>query len=961
MPEIGRANLAILSAMRFTGLFVSLSLTLALAACDDGVTDTDGGPGDAAAEVMGCGSVAFPELTWSRTSVGMAGGAERAVHLTFDKDCLPGATLTLTASADGVVDAPATVTIPPTRDRVDLVLTGVAPGTITLTATASHESGDTSEAALEVVVIDDAPVAACDGSASGNVAPAGGLSVESGALAGAAIALPEGAARDDRYHVDPFDAAIDCAEDMTPAGYLALGPAVTFGPAHAILNREIPLTIPVTTARLPSGAGLGHVEVVWRGPHMEEARLVGIASPRFQGSAGGGTLTFEMARLGTYQAVVREDAPTRRDREFVFRGILGFSMGGSGSGRIGLGNPELFDFVAPLGGPTDWTFMLEHIRNYHVGGFCTEAERQLDPEGCAMGASLARTPPVEHIHEHPQHFEHWWYEDGFEGQGGTFNRTDYISIFRDLATMFGNPNYDRTADPSEPSVTPPGVPDEVRTMPASARCAPDAQIIVPPFDGDGDFLSGSEGAGFFDDEFNPDGQHPVITFCDGGEVPGDIGHWNPDGGHGMPIEVVLAVDVNANGVRDAGEPVIRNGREPFDDFGLDGVPSAMETSPDGTPYDPVTNPDPAGDDFHFQFNPGGTEGNWNRDVVGEDQCTAGEAGVAEAFLDVGIDGLMGTRQLAPTADLPGGGFDIGEGNGCFDRARGANRMIESSPRWLAEHMDLETLRDVDVFADGGIRDLFNWVVMANVTMAGWSNRGFPVRYYNGHAALHMDGRLELEHFDVPWEDVGRAAMVRYGDPDIDPRFITAGDGGHVGTGGQLIDRLRSGLMMMDARWPDGDRRRVTQDRICAENDREACGYVNTFVFDFTASTGRTGPVSMVLPPGYFLEENAGRSYPVVYFLHGYGMSPEDLVALGLLMWADMNTPRVGSSRRMQKMILVFPDGRCRGSECLRGTFYTDAPEEVPGGAQMQTFLLDLMQHVDAEYRTRSPESFPVIE
>ena len=326
----------------------------------------------------------------------------------------------------------------------------------------------------------------------------------------------------------------DVVRRLAKAGYLALGPAVTFGPAHAILNREIPLTIPVTTARLPSGAGLGHVEVVWRGPHMEEARLVGIASPRFQGSAGGGTLTFEMARLGTYQAVVREDAPTRRDREFVFRGILGFSMGGSGSGRIGLGNPELFDFVAPLGGPTDWTFMLEHIRNYHVGGFCTETERQLDPEGCAMGASLARTPPVEHIHEHPQHFEHWWYEDGFEGQGGTFNRTDYISIFRDLATMFGNPNYDRTADPSEPSVTPPGVPDEVRTMPASARCAPDAQIIVPPFDGDGDFLSGSEGAGFFDDEFNPDGQHPVITFCDGGEVPGDIGHWNPDGGHGMP-------------------------------------------------------------------------------------------------------------------------------------------------------------------------------------------------------------------------------------------------------------------------------------------------------------------------------------------------------------------------------------------------------------------------------------------
>ena len=137
--------------------------------------------------------------------------------------------------------------------------------------------------------------------------------------------------------------------------------------------------------------------------------------------------------------------------------------------------------------------------------------------------------------------------------------------------------------------------------------------------------------------------------------------------------------------------------------------------------------------------------------------------------------------------------------------------------------------------------------------------------------------------------------------------------------------------------------------------------MNTFSFDFTATTGRTGPVSMVLPPGYFAEENQGRGYPVVYFLHGYGMQPDDLLALGLLMWEAMNTPRVGTERRMQKMILVFPDGRCRNDECLRGTFYTDAPESTPNGAQMQTFLLDLMDHVDENYRTRDPQEFEVLE
>lgn len=924
------------------------------------VVEEDAGPG-VDAGITGCGAgLPFPELRWSSTSTGMPVGVSRELRLEMTRDCRPGATLTLTRTEDGIVSAPDTVTIPEGGDVATVTLMGLSEGVVTLTASATHESGDSVSASIEVVVVGDG-LPTCDGSGAGNLTAGQRVTALDGALTGAAVALPEGAAREDRYHVEPFEVTIGCGEELTPAGYLALGPPVTFGPQTARLAREIPLTVPVRLARLPSGATRGHVEVAYRGPEDDASRVVGIASPRFSGSAGDGWLTFEMQRLGTYQAVVRTDAPTRRTREFKFRGILGFSMGGSGSGRIGLGNPEVFDFVAPLGGPTDWTYMLEHIRRYHIGGFCNEDERQADPTGCAMGASLDRVPQTAFLHEHPQHFEHWWYDDGYDGQGGTFNRSDYISIFRDLATMFGNPNFDSTADPSEPSITPPGVPDSTRMESPTTRCMPENQVIIPPFDGAGDFESGSPNAGFFDDEYNPEGQYQVITFCDGAEIDGDIGRWSPDGGQTWPTEILLAVDIDGDGLRGPGEPVIRNGREPFDDFGLDGVPNALETSPSGAVYDAVTNPDPAGDDFDFQFNPTGTENNWQRDTVDEDQCRAGETGVAEHFLDVGIDGVMGTRQLAASGDLAGDGFDVGEGNGCFDRARGAQRMIESSPRYLAEHMDLETLRDVDLLADGGIRDLFNWVVMGNVTTAGWASRGFPVRYYNGHASLHLEDRADFDYFDVPWEEVGRHAMVRYGSPDEDERFIVTGDGGHVGTTQQLIDRLRSGLMVMNARWPDGDRERITEERVCTEAARDVCGYVNHFVFDFTASTGRTGPVSMVLPPGYFLERNAGLRYPVAYFLHGYGMSPEDLVALGLLMWADMNTPRVGSSRRMQKMILVFPDGRCRGGECLRGTFYTDAPDNVPDGAQMQTFLLDLMDHVDSEYRTRSPESFEVVE
>src|SRR6185312_1802987 len=44
-------------------------------------------------------------------------------------------------------------------------------------------------------------------------------------------------------------------------------------------------------------------------------------------------------------------------------------------------------------------------------------------------------------------------------------------------------------------------------------------------------------------------------------------------------------------------------RSPFyEDTGIDGVPDELEKSPDGTPYDPTTNPDPAGDNYHYDLN-----------------------------------------------------------------------------------------------------------------------------------------------------------------------------------------------------------------------------------------------------------------------------------------------------------------------------------------------------------------------
>ncbi len=149
--------------------------------------------------------------------------------------------------------------------------------------------------------------------------------------------------------------------------------------------------------------------------------------------------------------------------------------------------------------------------------------------------------------------------------------------------------------------------------------------------------------------------------------------------------------------------------------------------------------------------------------------------------------------------------------------------------------------------------------------------------------------------------------------------------------------------------------------ICSEPS-EVCPQPNQFAFEFTApSTGRTGPVAVVLPPGYNRPEYADVDYPVVYLLHGYGQDPEDLVSIGIVIWNFMISRTIAEAERLQKMIFVFPDGRCRNGECVKGTFYTDAPEGTPDGAQMETFMLDLMDHMDANYRTRDSETHTVIE
>ena len=94
---------------------------------------------------------------------------------------------------------------------------------------------------------------------------------------------------------------------------------------------------------------------------------------------------------------------------------------------------------------------------------------------------------------------------------------------------------------------------------------------------------------------------------------------------------------------------------------------------------------------------------------------------------------------------------------------------------------------------------------------------------------------------------------------------------------------------------------------------------------------------VVTPPGY--DENPGKRYPVVYFLHGYWATPQ--------MYQDMakfEEAVDGAAAQGNDVILVMPDGHSK----LKGGFYSSSPTV----GDYETFVAqDLVSWVDGNYRT----------
>lgn len=595
----------------------------------------------------------------------------------------------------------------------------------------------------------------------------------------------------------------------------------------------------------------------------------------------------------------------------TFRAIAGVSMGGGAAARIGFHHAELFDVIGIMGTPfADHAFLWNMLADNHLGGFC-ERQRLLDelnahPEDpgvlddpastrtwCGRYGNLVEGEPAvpdSQCWMYRSDFNHW-FRGPAAGRGGEFDRKGILQSMQDLAYLYGNAAYH---NPDHPYL-PPGVSVDHRVPPGltgSAATELRATICSRPL-----VLHG-----FRHKEYNPDGSFPVITFCDCSSCPEDYQPGQED----MPFELLLAVDYNRNGKRDYSEPVLWMSHERFDDVGVPGS---------------VTPP------YHYLHNPTGLAGNGVHDP-------------GEPFADDGLDGVPGTG-------------DWGEGDGRFTMTPAFRRMVEDSPTTHLLRLPDAMVERMDVWMDAGIRDFLNSAQVSNRLFGALRARVSDSRMYGDFGSLLglSVGGYRFQDVDFSAGGVGRNAYVLYGDPTVCPGTAVNGDGNHVGSSTQLLNRMYSTLAFVDARLPDGDRSTSRSDSTADHPDGLAAHMMmRTFPSEVL---GEDQPYGVVLPPRYYAPENTERRYPVVYLLHGQGQSAQGILSTGLLLLSLMNVSTTADATRsdLQKMIVVFPDGKCRRGECHSGNFFADFVD----GPRHETAFLELMRHVDETYRTRPPQ------
>ncbi len=313
-----------------------------------------------------------------------------------------------------------------------------------------------------------------------------------------------------------------------------------------------------------------------------------------------------------------------------------------------------------------------------------------------------------------------------------------------------------------------------------------------------------------------------------------------------------------------------------------------------------------------------------------------EPELGETFDDLGLDGVADSN-------------DFGEGNGNFDYDPDRANWIAEDPTTRVLDLPAAELADVRIYMDVGTRDEFEFAthyenfvsVLADKGFAVATQDGFSsncanldepdaerlfVRYDAGHVGVDSVDPDDLFNGNVCGEDtVWQRIVSMFG-------FLNESfPDGFFGPGGDLgffdIDFDDFGI---DFQLPDPD---VTGDTTLVDIETPALAL---------EGNAQTRQALVYRPPAFF---RTNRSFPVVYFLGGYGQEPKDFERIDILLDALILT---GQLQNMYFVALPGSGGR-------RGSFYVNhrvsesqAPdlEDPTSGRYEDSILEDLIPAIE---------------
>lgn len=478
-----------------------------------------------------------------------------------------------------------------------------------------------------------------------------------------------------------------------------------------------------------------------------------------------------------------EDVPPdvpMETRHFTFRAISGVSMGAAALTVAGH-YPHLFDSVGAMGGYVDYRYVGHLMKNMLGAGFCP-MEQLLQPEVLAdidnpenplvfCGNQIERQP-----YEFYWDFNHFHYDD----DGGTWDRQNFFDVLSSMVFAFGNFMF---YNPDNP-LLPPGT--DPTWLETPDKCANPLRVEYPfninaEYNPEGtypliSFCDGVTRVGCYNDDPNLCGKKNP----DYREL---IGAYDPTQDYDTPVYFFLAVDYNGNGRRDYGEPVVFNLSERWDDVGIDGCTNEYEDGQGGCGDEATgsADVDANGDDFDLVSNPMGPEGNHEYDEgepyqdYGIDGVPESLAGVADLGEDDGVFTynpryenliMQDARTFFLTADVE----ELQKHHYYFDG--GIRDMLHA----LTAAMHLS-----GALASRGLE------VVRYDDFAGEPNSLYPDE--ECESLISIDSPQFLRDLDYSPGAFGKNVLMAYGDPEMsDAEAWKTNNGGHIGSGCQLLLR-----------------------------------------------------------------------------------------------------------------------------------------------------------------------------